>query len=128
MLQGRPFTCHDCNDRKRKQRGCKAAGRDTPRADAPVRWYSPALQDREDRLAECPTSYLLREAPWVWEMIEASAMVERMTPDAWALAPRAARTAARLYSSEMARAREAEDARRKSKAASEYGQRVVSHG
>jgi hypothetical protein len=120
--------CHVCTDNNKRRRGCRIQGRSIKRESAPVRWCSPALQAKADELSECPTSYLAREAPWVWDAIEASTMVERMGPDAWASAPRALRTAARIYSSEMERARQINEKRKRSKAASEYGQRAVSRG
>ena len=120
--------CHACTDRDKAKRGCRIDGRDIKRDSAPVRWCSPSLQAKADELAECPTSYLSRVAPWVWDAIEASAMVERMTPDEWARSSRALRTAARVCASEMERARTINDKRRRGKAASEYGQRAVANG
>ncbi len=77
-------------------------------------------------MKECPTSYLLREAPWVWDLMESAAMVEGMGPDRWANAPRALRRAARIYQGEMARIREVKAKRAKGRAASNYGVQVRS--
>ena len=103
-------TCSECPERLQRARGC-GRQRKPERPVAATRFTSPLLADTV--LYECPTGYVLREAPWAYDVLEAAALAENASPAEWAGLPRWYQHATRLVRSEQARLRELEaEARR----------------
>jgi len=94
-------TCSECTPRLQRRRGCRK-GSNNHGGDEVTKWTSPLLQISCD-LHECPTGYLLREAPWVWDAIEAAGLAENATPTEWARQGRWYQHCVRLVVSERAR-------------------------
>ena len=127
-LQGAP-TCGTCHDGLRRELGCRKPGyedRGYVRKRAPVTFTSPLLvSDPKLRvMTECPVGYLLREAPWVHDALEASSLVENCTPREFALLPAFIREVARIRASELARFREAKREQERAKRDSQLGKDV----
>lgn len=129
---GRP-TCSECNDRLRKQRGCKKQGFDVSGQQA-FRFTSPLLYEREERekakqgthtiINECPVSYVLRHEPHVYEAINAHAYVENgalnpLTTPPWL------RQAIGVVGSERERLRRLGEKKKQSSSDSNYGARTL---
>ena len=75
-------TCSECTDKLRDRRGCRKPGFDVQAQGAPFRFSSPALNEApgDAILYECPTGYLLREAPHIFSAIEAASTLDNAGP------------------------------------------------
>jgi hypothetical protein len=88
--------------RLKSKRGCRKPGESFPPGDV-FRYASPALQD-EPMLRECPTGYILREAPWVYPLISLCvAAAENSSHTEISASPRFFQQALQAYRSEAAR-------------------------
>ncbi len=86
---------------------------------------SPMLHERGDNiLRECPTGYVLREAPWVYRAIAASGHVENGAVDPYKLSSWA-REAMTVVGSERTRLRAIEDENRSLDRDRVQGRRVL---
>jgi hypothetical protein len=88
------------------------------------KWTSPLLQSKECDLHECPIGYLWREAPWVWDAIEAAGLAENASPTEWAKQGKWYRHCVRLVRSERVRLEEERQENVRAQQASKYGMRV----
>lgn len=90
------------------------------------RFTSPILHefgDGSDTLRECPTGRVLREAPWVFDVVNACGDgLSRLDLLRW---PRRMQRLVAVASSEDYRLRRLEDQRRKSKRDAEYGRSLL---
>ncbi len=91
------------------------------------RYTSPALID-DDALYECPVGMLLREAPHVYDLIDACVLVENATPSEYLTMPRYFQHASRVYRSELARLDDLRQQARKSGADINYARRRLQAG
>ncbi len=126
------LTCSECTPALQKQRGCQKPGFNLPLQGNAFRFDSPALQPAPGSkspglslLTECPTGFVLREAPWLYSMIEAAARDENLSPaDRERMAP-AYHVAARVYRSEVQRLNERRIDKARAKRDAEYGAGVL---
>jgi len=129
------LTCSECTPTLQRQRGCRKPGFDMPRGTQAFRFDSPVLQPPIGSkspglsiLYECPTGYILREAAWLYGMIEAAARDENLSPADRERMSLAYHDAARLYRSEMSRLRERRESKARARRDAEYGARVLGAG
>jgi len=93
-LLGRP-NCATCNDALRKARACRRPEYQTNSEPKVWRFASPMLQPSASEVAiraihgeqmsgfilyECPTSHILREAPWVYDLLARLVCSDAMGP------------------------------------------------
>lgn len=91
---------------------------------APFAFTSPMLQGDDDRvLRECPTGYLLREAPFIYDLLDALSVSENARPGD--VLPRYYIQAARLKGAELDRIREIKNDRTRGTNDSAYGAKVL---
>jgi hypothetical protein len=69
---------------------------------AAVRFTSPYLSE-DPPMNECPVGYVLREAPWIYDLCDSLSLIENATPEEFGRMTPYARAAARLYRSEQVR-------------------------
>ncbi|HJW74985.1 MAG TPA: hypothetical protein VJ787_04865 [Thermoleophilia bacterium] len=119
-----------CGEDAKNRRGCRRPG-ERPRGPSarPYVFTSQPLADVP--LVECPTGLLLREAPWVYDVLEiCSYASERGTPSEITALPAYMRQALHVFNSETTRLRELDqsetDAARRGKADADYARRVLS--
>jgi hypothetical protein len=126
------LTCSECTPPLQKQRGCKKPGFDLAPGSNVFRFDSPILQpprgSKEPGLSilyECPTGFVIREAPGIYGLIDAVARDENLSPaDRERMSP-VYLDAARLYRSEMARLREKREAKQRAQRDADYGARML---
>ena len=83
------------------------------------------MQAEDDRmLLECPTGYLMREAPDVWSTIEAAGMMENASPDELGRISARLHFASRLVISERARLAELRRSKEQGAGDAQYGARL----
>ena len=106
------LTCSECTPELQKRRGCQKPGFSIPLGGPPFRFDSPALQpppgskQRGFVLYECPTGYTIREAFWVYSMIEAAARDENLSPAERERMSPLYHSAVRVFNAERERARQ----------------------
>ena len=108
-------SCADCEAQKtdaiKRRLGC---GRDPNNRyelkGPPYNWTSPALADEKPML-ECPTGYILREARWVFDVIDAVNRADACGPIEWARMPRFYHHAVRVVNGERQRLRDEDRAK-----------------
>jgi len=100
-------------------------GKNYEQTGTPFRFESPVLfrdaRFPKDGLRECPTGFLLREAPWVWEVLELTNTFERVGPFEWMRVPLFLKVAGRVVATERARQREVAEETRRTQAQSKAG-------
>lgn len=113
------------------KRGCNRPGGPALHLDrygeprAVYRSTSPTLHDTpDDKLYECPVGYLLREAPWVFDIVHVAACCEHAGFDVLRQSA-FTQCASRLVLSEVGRHRERRMAHRQAKSDAGYGAAVL---
>lgn len=97
-------------------------------------YTSPALQPTKDHpelnmLRECPVGLILRDAPYLYDVISIASAAENVGPTEYARLPRYMQRAMTVVSAERSRLRELRDKQRQAERDAKYGARVVrSHG
>jgi len=125
------LTCSECNDNLRRKRGCHKPGYSVPLSGLPFRFDSPALQPKPDGkdgipiLYECPTGFILREAPWTYDVIDAAGRDENLSPAHLNTMSVYYHHAARLVRSERERLRARRESQRKGTNAATHAANVL---
>lgn len=114
--------CVSCSQRDKYDRGCKKPGSNYPHQGAPFRYGSPYLGALIQE--ECPTGYVLREAPWAWDCISTVSFFENATPKDYAQTSRFMRGCIGVINSEQNRMREEAQDSKKTKWDAAYGAKV----
>jgi hypothetical protein len=118
-------TCSECTDSLRKKRGCKKPGFHVEQSGQPFRFTSPLLQSERDQiLRECPTGYLLREAPHTFDTLEAASLVENAAPTDLRRMSRYLLDSSRIRSSELHRLHDLRRLRDKARSHAGIGSRT----
>jgi hypothetical protein len=124
-MHDRP-TCSECSEKLQSRRGCKKPGFDYEQTGNPYVYSSPRLQDPEDRIMyECPTGYILREAPHVYDVLTACALVENASPVDLSMIPSYVLELAKVYGSEQARMMDNDHKQMQAKSDAAHGQAIV---
>jgi len=118
--------CSECGEKAKRKRVCRAWGNDYPEGEAVYRCSSPALADNPELaiLYECPVGLVQREAPYVYDVINAHSLSEGAGL-ALLEQPRWLQLAFRVIGSEQGRHREAERREQQAKTDARYGARVL---
>ena len=113
-------TCSECSPKLQRHRGCHRPPSAAPpagyRDGAAMRFTSPLLMDFV--IYECPVGFVLREAPWAYDAIEATGTAENCGPREWAQLPLWYKHCVRLVRSERERLRERQNENRAAQRAS----------
>lgn len=125
------LTCSECTPDLQKKRGCQKPGFNVPLHGSPFRFDSPVLQPpkgSKDRglsiLYECPTGYLIREAPGIYSLIEAASRDENLSPADREKMSTVYHDASRIVRSERERLRARRDRQRTAAGDVAHGQAV----
>ncbi len=96
----------------------------------PFVFSAPVLQAVEsDRvLKECPTGFMMREAPWVFDAIDRAACYEQMGPTEFGRLSQFMQHAIRIYSSERARLIDLKARQEQARSDAKYASRMVANG
>lgn len=122
------ISCGECNESLRRKQGCKKAGLEPTDGATVYHSDSPSLVDGPHwRLYECPVSMLLREAPWVWDVLSAERCCESAGLEVLRQS-RFFRDAVRLVASERGRHTENRHEQRKRRSDAEHGARLLRRG
>lgn len=116
-------SCSECSDLLRRRRGCRKPGYNVEGSMA-FRFTSPDISEDKAIVRECPVGMLIRECPYIYDVINACGLVESGCVDLLH-APLFLQSAYRVVSSERSRLRELKDKDRQTKRDSEYGRHAL---
>jgi hypothetical protein len=120
---GRP-TCTECTDKLRKKRGCKKPGFDVE-GESAFRFSSPLLNESGNEiLRECPTGAVMRDAPWVYDVLGLYAYAEHGGFEIQRQ-PRWVQSALQVIGSEKERLRRLAESEKQGKGDAAYARRLV---
>ena len=119
------LSCDECNERLRRERGCKRPDLEPMQGQRVYHASSPLLVDGPHwRLSECPVGMLAREAPWVWDVLAAQHYAEHAGFEALQQS-RFLQDAMRLVASERGRHMEERQKRDRSRSDAAHASRVL---